>query len=168
MIPIVSFLALALSAQPISCQPVDPATMVWTGHGYSIAMGDGHLTVHQRDVKFWNGPQPIVCLPGWRGMMRLYLPKHWPIYAKPHNAYNAQPAHGIYAWIADHNYKAIDGTHCCGISDCFEINPADAIEKRDGFHYQDRIIDKRAVYQSRDGKAWLCRFNKCLFLPGGG
>jgi hypothetical protein len=62
------------------CAPVDPASMVWTGHGFSIAMGDGHLWINREDVVYAEVSQPHVCMPA-KGMMQLWLPHAWPSYA---------------------------------------------------------------------------------------
>lgn len=62
------------------CTPVDPAAMVWTGHGFSIAMGDGHLWINREDVVYAEVSQPHVCMPA-KGMMQLLLPHAWPSYA---------------------------------------------------------------------------------------
>lgn len=84
-------------------------------------------------------------------------------------------AHGDFAWIGDGNYKAADGTHCCGISDCVEVKPGDLVEGPSGFSTPYGTVHRGGVYQSRDGKAWVCRRQQgappqssCAFVPGGG
>ena len=84
-------------------------------------------------------------------------------------------AHGEYAWINDGGYKAADGSHCCGMADCVEVKPGDLAEAPGGLSTPYGIIDGRGVYQSRDGKAWVCRRQRgagprssCAFVPGGG
>lgn len=157
------FLALAYPPQSETCAPVDPASMIWTRQGYSIAMGDGHLTVLHEDVRYGDGPLRV-CIPAHHGMARLYLPKQqWLV-----------QAHGAYAWIADHGYKGTDGLHCCGWNDCMQV-PAESVRPTpdgSGYYTQKGIISNKGVYHSRDGKAWICRFQsgppKCLFVPGGG
>src|SRR5262245_22893701 len=38
-------------------------------------------------------------------------------------------------WIANgHFYSPIDGTHCCGLSDCVVIETKDVVEVRGGVH----------------------------------
>src|SRR5689334_16124266 len=64
--------------------------------------------------------------------------------------------HDEYAWINDGNYKAADGTHCCGMGDCVEVKPGDLVEAPGGLSTPFGGIDARGVYQSRDGKAWVC------------
>lgn len=90
---------------------------------------------------------------------------------------NAGPlmlVHGEYAWINDHGYKGTDGLHCCGIQDCMEVPASSVNPTPDGYGYYTPkgIINNKGVYHSRDGKAWICRFQggppKCLFVPGGG
>jgi hypothetical protein len=56
-------------------------------------------------------------------------------------------------WIANGHYTSpIDGSHCCGEADCFEI-PA------------------REVQPSREGNYWRCRkpdgSRRCFFAPPG-
>lgn len=85
-------------------------------------------------------------------------------------------AHGLYAWINDGAYKAADGSHCCGLNDCVEVKPGDIRESARGAETPFGPVDRRAVYQSRDGKAWVCRRHfrhstarsSCAFVPGGG
>ena len=85
-------------------------------------------------------------------------------------------AHDLYAWINDGGYKAADGSHCCGWKDCVELRQSEIGELRDAWTTPYGLIDKRAVYQSRDGKVWVCRRHhagatpesSCLFVPGGG
>lgn len=85
-------------------------------------------------------------------------------------------AHGLYAWINDGGYKAADGSHCCGLNDCVEVKPGDIRESARGAETPFGPVDRRAVYQSRDGKAWVCRRHfrhstarsSCAFVPGGG
>jgi hypothetical protein len=90
---------------------------------------------------------------------------------------NAGPlvlAHLEYAWINEHGYKGTDGLHCCGWQDCKEIDASEAKPTPDGQGYStpNGIVGNKGVYHSRDGKAWICRFQngppKCLFIPGGG
>ena len=87
----------------------------------------------------------------------------------------AARAHGEYAWINDGGYQAADGSHCCGMADCVEVKPGDLAEAPGGLSTPWGIIDGRGVYQSRDGKAWVCRRQRgagprssCAFVPGGG
>lgn len=89
-------------------------------------------------------------------------------------AYPAQ-GHGLFAWINDGNYKAADGTHCCGMADCVEVKPSDLIGEGSTYRTPYGEIDAKGVYQSRDGKAWVCRRQQgagprssCAFVPGGG
>ena len=157
------------------CQPVDPATLVWTGYGFSVAMGDGHVFVTRDDVKYAEVTQPHLCMPD-SGLLQLWLPHAWPSYArKPEN--HVHLAHGIYAWINDHNYKAADGTHCCGWLDCREIDLKDVSQGPGGMMMTPfGAVSPKGTYQSRDGKTWVCRrhfpsgtaLNSCLFVPGGG
>lgn len=87
----------------------------------------------------------------------------------------AAHAHDAYAWINDGNYKAADGTHCCGMNDCVEVKPSELAEAPGGMSTPFGMVDGRGVYQSRDGKAWVCRRHhgaapksSCAFMPGGG
>jgi hypothetical protein len=73
-------LSVRLAYSQEKCAPVDPAAMVWTGHGFSIAMGDGHLWINREDVVYAEVSQPHVCMPA-KGMMQLWLPRAWPSYA---------------------------------------------------------------------------------------
>jgi len=105
----------------------------------------------------------------------------WPLFPQskmalaPALIFLAAPAaaHGDYAWINDGRYKAADGTHCCGWNDCRELKPSE-IREGDAEHATPfGSVPNKAVYQSRDGKAWICRWDRpphkrCLFTPGGG
>lgn len=110
---------------------------------------------------------PTVCYPIERfGYLCVDLPREaW-----------VQHVHGEYAWINDHNYKAADGTHCCGIADCREIELKDVSHQNGMMMTPFGAVSPRGTYQSRDGKTWVCRrhfpsgtaLNSCLFIPGGG
>jgi hypothetical protein len=88
----------------------------------------------------------------------------------------ASVAHGDHAWINEQGYKAANGTHCCGWSDCLELALADVRETPAGWETPYGAVDKRGVYHSRDGRVWVCRRHhrgatpqgSCLFIPGGG
>lgn len=142
------------------CLEIDTQALIVTTQGYAVT--DMAALVALRDVRYWDGPA-IICIPPRSGGPILFLPRSsWPGFAA------VTTAHGVYAWIDDFNYKAVDGSHCCGWNDCRELQRSDVQERRDGFMTPGGLVDPKAVYQSRDGKVWLCRTNKCLFLPEGG
>ena len=161
---IVAMPSRARADAPTNCQPVDPASIVYTHMGWSIAQGDGHVYIPPGNVVYHDGPL-MVCMPK-TGMLRLYVPSSgWLV-----------NAHFEYAWINDGNYKAKNGTHCCGMSDCKEIAERDVRERNGMFDTPFGPVDPKGVYQSRDGKVWVCRRHwpystpdgSCLFIPGGG
>ena len=164
MLTLMLLLTMAFPPQAEVCTPIDPATVIWTTQGYSIAIGDGHVLVLHQDVKSTDKVSHV-CIPQSHGHLRLYLQrKDWVV-----------QAHGEYAWINDYGYKAADGTHCCGLSDCLEIKQSDIKERPDGFETPHGLVNKRGTYQSMDGKTWVCRrhhagatpHTSCLFMPGG-
>lgn len=55
-------------------------------------------------------------------------------------------AHGLYSWINDGNYKAADGSHCCGLADCLEVKPGDIAEAPGNISTPYGLVDRRAVY----------------------
>jgi hypothetical protein len=127
------------------CAPVDPAAMVWTGHGFSIAMGDGHLWINREDVVYAEVSQPHVCMPA-KGMMQLWLPHAWPSYASTQNVgksaqlptFSIIPAHdGYEKWMQPHRPTV----SCCNKQDC---EPVEA-----------RYDDARKIYQAKIRGEWV-------------
>ena len=184
---IVAMPSRARADAPTNCQPVDPASIVYTHMGWSIAQGDGHVYIPPGNVVYHDGPL-MVCMPK-TGMLRLYLPSSgWLRFARYETAVIATNdsrfitggwlvnAHFEYAWINDGNYKAKNGTHCCGMNDCKEIAESEVRERNGMSDTPFGPVDPKGVYQSRDGKVWVCRRHwpystaegSCLFIPGGG
>lgn len=75
-------------------------------------------------------------------------------------------------WIAEGHYTSpIDGAHCCGIGDCFEV-PAHEVQEAGGGYVLTRtgeLVPPREVQTSRDGAFWRCRkpdgSRRCFFAP---
>jgi len=75
-------------------------------------------------------------------------------------------------WIAnEHLVSPIDGSHCCGISDCAELAGNDVEEKTNGYYIKDlnELVPFREVQISRDGQYWRCKrpdgSRRCFFAP---
>lgn len=156
------------------CIKIDARALIATTQGYSVALCPDrddapcqYATVLARDVRYWDGPL-LLCMPP-AGMLRLWLPSRaWPAFARTPVA----AAHGDFAWIGDGRYRSTSGEHCCGWADCREIDPATV--RADGREHDTPLgrVPNGAVYQSQDGRAWICRAHlaperRCLFLPGG-
>jgi hypothetical protein len=78
-------------------------------------------------------------------------------------------------WIANGHYTSpIDGSHCCGIADCFEI-PASDVQETNGGGYllirTNEVVPAREVQTSKDGNYWRCKkpdgSRRCFFAPPG-
>lgn len=69
-----------LAAPKGACVQVDPASLVYTRMGYSLAIGDGHATVAHADVRYWDGALAY-CIPP-AGSPTLWMPSSaWPGFA---------------------------------------------------------------------------------------
>ena len=84
----------------------------------------------------------------------------------------AHDRYGNPNWIADGHYRSpIDGSHCCGEQDCFEI-PSNAVEETAGGYRLtgfNEVVPHREVQMSHDGNYWRCRkpdgSRRCFFAP---
>lgn len=87
----------------------------------------------------------------------------------------AHDPHGNPNWIANGGYiSPIDGQHCCGKFDCFQLNAADITEAKNGSYYiksLTEIVPRQEVQTSRDGNYWRCKkpdgARRCFFAPPG-
>lgn len=169
------FVAVVMLVAParaeLRCVKIDPAALIFTQQGVAVTLGESNASVLYADVKYHVGPA-LFCIPQ-TGMPRLYLPDDsFPQFADT----GIVLAHYEYAWINDRGYKAANGNHCCGIEDCVEIPLRDVREEQGHFMTPYGAVDPKGVYQSRDGKTWVCRRHTvgatpqgaCLFIPGGG
>jgi hypothetical protein len=187
-------LSVRLAYSQEKCAPVDPAAMVWTGHGFSIAMGDGHLWINREDVVYAEVSQPHVCMPA-KGMMQLLLPHAWPSYAAIEGAQrpSATPPHSLGpaqrgnagiilahqklasdAWIDRSKNKK--GERCCDAGkDCHSIEP-ERVKPAEGgvvvqLDYRSVFVPGGQIMVSEDGKYWVCYWGneiKCFFAPHSG
>jgi hypothetical protein len=89
-------------------------------------------------------------------------------------------------WIANgHFMSPIDGSHCCGLNDCVELD--DGIVHSNGVGYElhglakqgvgsgetafmiNEVVPYREAQVSRDGKYWRChkpdKSRRCFFAP---
>jgi hypothetical protein len=76
------------------------------------------------------------------------------------------------AWINHGRYVSpIDGQHCCGEHDCFEIDSNDVRETAGGYWLLklNEMVPRREVQNSRDGHYWRCKkadgTRRCFFAP---
>lgn len=85
-------------------------------------------------------------------------------------------AHGDAQWIMDGRYTSpIDGTLCCGPTDCEPVKRVDVIEEPEGWRYipTSELMPRRFVHKSIDARFWRCHDplnwfkTKCFFVPFG-
>jgi hypothetical protein len=81
-------------------------------------------------------------------------------------------AHGPAAWIATGRYVSpIDGQHCCGEHDCFEIQNEQVRSTGSGYLliHLNEIVPFREAQPSKDGNYWRCKkpdgSRRCFFAP---
>ena len=81
--------------------------------------------------------------------------------------------HGDAAWIMNGGYLSANGTLCCGVGDCHQIE-ADAVRYSPGsFHVKHRgnelTFEEQNVKVSKDDHWWACipagLSIRCLFRP---
>lgn len=100
----------------------------------------------------------------------------------------AHDRHGTPNWIANgHFVSPIDGSHCCGVADCVQVEPdyvrevaggywlngpvtyPGATGKGDVIQLLNEVVPHREVQQSRDGLYWRCKkpdgSRRCFFAP---
>jgi len=77
-------------------------------------------------------------------------------------------------WIANGHFTSpIDGSHCCGVADCFEIPASDVQETNGGYLLirMNEVVPAREVQVSKDGNYWRCKkpdgSRRCFFAPPG-
>jgi len=89
-------------------------------------------------------------------------------------------------WIANGHFTSpIDGSHCCGLFDCVQLDPDDVREISGGYslrgmvtygtgksarnQWLDETVPFREVQRSRDGNYWRCKkpdgSRRCFFGP---
>ena len=160
---IVTMPGRARAEAPANCQPVDPASIVYTHMGWSIAQGDGHVYIPPGNVVYHDGPL-MVCMPQ-TGMLKLYVPSSgWLV-----------NAHGEYAWIEK------EFAECCTKRDCFPIKVTPETQGAIfGYRTEDGdFVPHSETKPSRDpeGRHWRCYSlfpvktprKGCLFInPGSG
>jgi hypothetical protein len=97
----------------------------------------------------------------------------------------AHDKYGNPNWIAQGHYRSpIDGSHCCGQADCFQLDPDEIrhitggqepgyvwrTKVNGGFHQE--FIPQKEAQASLDGNYWRCRkpdgSRRCFFSPGQG
>ena len=77
------------------------------------------------------------------------------------------------AWINSGRFVSpVDGQHCCGDHDCFEIKSEDISEQPGGGYFirtLNEVVPAREVQVSRDGHYWRCKkadgSRRCFFAP---
>jgi hypothetical protein len=86
----------------------------------------------------------------------------------------AHDRHGNPNWIANGHYTSpIDGSHCCGVADCFEVPASDVQETNGGYLLirTNEVVPAREVQTSKDGNYWRCKkpdgSRRCFFAPPG-
>ena len=74
-------------------------------------------------------------------------------------------------WINHGRYVGVDGVHCCGPNDCFEVAGNDIKVTATGYEllsYRE-TVPFREAQASEDGKYWRCRkfdgSRRCFFAP---
>lgn len=80
-------------------------------------------------------------------------------------------AHAHDFWINHSGYKGIDGTHCCGNNDCFEIPATLMHSTAAGWLNVEtgETVPYAETQASEDQKFWRCRkwdgSRRCFFAP---
>lgn len=98
----------------------------------------------------------------------------------------AHDMHGNPNWIAKGEYRSpIDGSHCCGVADCVQVDADDVREVRGGLSLRGRVtygigkgsthqwldefVPQKEVQPSLDGNYWRCKkpdgVRRCFFAP---
>ena len=94
------------------------------------------------------------------------------IVAFPSGGQDAQyPEH---FWIQENtDYRAPNGTHCCGPEHCFPVQQGEVERRPNGwFHVPTRSFlhdDQQGVYDSEDERSWRCVWDErmqCFFRAG--
>lgn len=102
--------------------------------------------------------------------------------------------HGNANWIANGGYRSpVDGSTCCGVGDCAEVDPDDVTEEHGGYRIRgwvtygtvkdgqitewvDELVPFVEAQASRDGRIWRCSYRfateaekrkqrRCAFFP---
>jgi hypothetical protein len=93
-------------------------------------------------------------------------------------------------WISRGSFLSpVDGSHCCGVNDCVEVDPDDVHERAGGYDLRgmvtygtgkgakhqwiDEYVPPREVQASRDGRYYRCNYmsgpkkdqRRCFFAP---
>jgi hypothetical protein len=75
-------------------------------------------------------------------------------------------------WINHGNYVSpVDGVHCCGENDCFEISDDDVRVTASGYLVVslNEVVPFREAQRSEDGHYWRCKrpdgTRRCFFAP---
>lgn len=150
------------------CVQVDPASLIWTEQGWTLAVGDGHATVQRSRVHYWEGPLAY-CIPP-AGMPTLWIPSSgW-----------LQFAHGDASWIERGAYYIIGSNprvHCCGIDHCTRLSRDEVMSLGNRYKigslrrglYAEWPADK--TFASENEHFWVCHDGpriRCFFAPAGG
>ncbi len=102
----------------------------------------------------------------------------------------AHDRHGNANWISNGAYLSpVDGSHCCGINDCVEVDADDVTEEGGGYRLRgmvtygsgkgakhqwlDEYVPPREVQTSKDGRYYRCNYmsgpkqnqRRCFFAP---
>ena len=165
MLTLMLLLTMAFPPHAEVCTPIDPATVIWTTQGYSIAIGDGHVLVLHQDVKSTDKVSHV-CIPQSRGHLRLYLQrKDWVIRAHQKLASDA--------WVDKSISKT--GERCCDAGkDCHKVPAERVMSHRDGVilpDYNNAVIPGDQIMPSEDGRYWVCIWGgkvRCFFAPYSG
>jgi hypothetical protein len=75
-------------------------------------------------------------------------------------------------WIRNGRFfSPVDGQHCCGDHDCFEIKAEDVSERGGDYFIRtlNETVPAREVQWSKDGNYWRCKkadgSRRCFFAP---
>jgi hypothetical protein len=85
----------------------------------------------------------------------------------------AHDRHGQPNWIARGSYYSpVDGSHCCGVNDCFQLHEDDVDQYGNGdvfIRSLSELVPAREVQWSKDGNYWRCKKHdgsrRCFFAP---
>lgn len=86
-------------------------------------------------------------------------------------AFSALPAGAHDFWINKKGYNSpIDGSHCCGDGDCFQLKPEDVKIIPGGYSLPNgEVVPFSEAQQSEDGNYWRCKrydgSRRCFFSP---
>jgi hypothetical protein len=79
-------------------------------------------------------------------------------------------AHGDFDWINRGKYRSQSGELCCGVDDCYVVEPGRIHQGPEGYELLDHniIVPPKQAIPSEDGKYWICKVGarmRCFFAP---